>query len=93
MDNIPILPTPNACSAEAQQIIVKANEVVSWIAEHRKANHPGEPSMRRMIIICDHGPEWMPLLAFAGEDPPSVEYVNELLARAWTCMLERRTVQ
>lgn len=93
MKNIPELPTPNACNSEAQQIIGRCTEIVRWIAEHRKDNHPNEPAMRRMLIICDHGPEWAPLLAFAGEDPPSPEYVSDLLAQAWNCMTEKRAIQ
>lgn len=93
MKNIPQLPTPNACSAEAQYIIQNCTDIVRWLNEHKASQHPGEPTTKRLIIICDHGPEWLPLLAFAGQDPPSHEYVSELLAKAWGVMTEQRTIQ
>jgi|CXWL01.1.fsa_nt_gi hypothetical protein len=91
MKNFPQLPTPNACTAEAQHIISGCNEIVKWMTEHRKVNHPEEPPLLRMIVVCDHGEDYMPLIAFAGQEPTSPEYVSDLLTKAWSAMTEART--
>lgn len=83
MKNIPERAIPNACTAEAEQLIGKIQEAFEWIKIHRAEKHPTEPVLRRLIVLADHGPDYAPLIAFGGDDPPSLDYVAEMLAVAW----------
>lgn len=83
MKNFPELKEPSLCNKEAEHVVTHMNAAFEWVQTHRGTDHPKDDPLRRIVLMLDFGPEYQRLIAVAGDDPPSREYLADMLAHAW----------
>lgn len=84
MNNYPETREPVVCQHEGEHLVEMFNAGIEWVKQHRATAHKDAPEvLKRLVILLDFGPECTPLIAVAGEDPPSREYMADFLATTW----------
>lgn len=83
MNNTPVAKEPPLCNKEAEHIVTHMNSAFEWVQLHRGTEHPKDVPLRRIVLMLDFGHEYQRLIAVAGDEPPSREYLAELMAHAW----------
>lgn len=86
MENYPKLEDPTICQVEGDFLTGAFSAAWEWCQTHRKEQHPEGGKLRRLVVLMDFGEELNPLLAIAGDDPPSRQYMADLLAQIWNKM-------